>query len=57
VSDSLLALHDPHNGCLGLELTISVYTFVRFLILFFRLFELHLINLDAILLMRKGGIE
>ena len=52
----LSALHDPDNCRLGLELPICSHALVRLLVLGFGLAGLDLVDLDAELGVREGGV-
>ena len=55
--DRLPALHNPHNGRLGLVMSVSSNPLVRFLILLFGLFELDLVDLDSVLGVREAVVD
>lgn len=57
VSDSLSALHNPHNGRLRLVMPVRGNTLVRFLIFLFGLFELDLVDLDPVLGVREAVVD
>lgn len=54
--DRLSALHDPHNGGLRLEVTISSDSFVGLLVFGFGFFGLDLVYLDAVFGMGEGEV-
>lgn len=56
VLDGLAALHDAHDCRLSLIVSIGRYTLVCCLVLFFGLFKLDLIDLDAILYIGEAGV-
>lgn len=57
MADRLPALHDAHDGRLGLEVAVFLHAHVRLLVLFLRLLELHLVDLDAVLGVREVWVE
>lgn len=57
VPDRLPALHDAHNRRLGLEVAVLGDTHVRLLVLLLGLFELHLVDFDAVLRVREVWVE
>lgn len=57
MTDGLATLHDPHYRSLAFEVAIFGYTFVCLLVLLFGLFQLHLIDLDAVLGVFKAGVD
>lgn len=57
VPNPLRTLHDPHDRGLSFEVTVGEYTLVRFFVLFFGLLQLDLVDLDAVLFVREGGVE
>ncbi len=57
MSDGLPALHDAHNGRLRLVMPVRGNTLVRFLVLFFGLFELDLVDLDPVLGVREAVVD
>lgn len=57
MGDSLPALHDPHNGRLRLVMSVRGNPLVRFLVLFFRLFELDLVDFDSVLWVCEAVVD
>ena len=55
--DQLAALENADDSCLALEVTIFRNTNVCLLIFFFRLFKLHLVDLDAVFRMFETLID
>lgn len=56
MADRLPALHDAHNGGLGLEVAIGCDSLVRDLGFFFRLLQLDLVDLDPLLLVGEPSV-
>lgn len=48
MANGLPALHDAHDSRLRLEIAVLCDTHVRFFVFFFGLFELDLVDLDAV---------
>lgn len=55
--DRLPTLHDPDDSCLTFKVPILGNTHVRLLVLLLGLFELHLVNFDAIFGMVELGVD
>ncbi len=55
--DRLAALHNPHDGRLSLIMPVGRNALVRLFVFFPGLFELDLIDFDAIFGIRKGVID
>lgn len=55
--DRLPALHDPHDRRLRLVVAVRRDPLVRFLVLGFRLLELDLVDLDAVLRVGEVAVE
>lgn len=55
--DGLATLENSDNRRLTFEIAVFGHADMRFFVLFFRLLELDLVDLDAILGMLKGGVD
>jgi hypothetical protein len=57
MTNSLPALHNPHNRRLSLEIAIFGHTHVRLFVFFFGFLELDLVDLDAVFGVCEVGVE
>jgi hypothetical protein len=57
VSDRLAGFHDPHNRGLGFEVAVLGHAHVRLFVLFLGLFELDLVDFDAVFGVREVRVE
>lgn len=57
MSNGLPRLHDANYGSLAFKIAVLGHTHVRLLVLLLGLFELNLVDLDAVLCVREFGID